>query len=321
MRLDSLVSDIGDLFQTEGDLVERPLLLRGDRVEARLGDLLLSSVFRGIRAASHPRRVEGLQASLRVFAEGATPRLALDIFAAAQDTVAVINLDRLCRALHLLNFLPKAGDGIRLFLPVNPFHVTGVKQNHGAYFENILARCGITPELVTICVPIGLSSGRPNPSLIQGLSNYRSRGYQIALQSNDRPGTEDTDLKFSRSFRPDYLFLQHGISTDAAPGLAEQRLSRLKLLTSAARRLGIRTVISGIDTARQAELCAAAGADLLIGDYYEYSGPTYPSLSRAETNPIATEINPQRFRASGWQRSEIPALDLLGRRWQYSSLA
>ena len=319
MSLDSLVREIGKLFQKAGGLTEPPLLLRDGGVEGRFGDLCLSSVFRRIRSASNPSRVDGLQACLRVYAEGESPASALDVFAAAQDTVAVINLDRLCRTLHLLNYLAVSREAAQLFLYANPHHVTGVKKNHGAYFEDILSRCGLAPERVVICVALGLSGGSRNPALLQGLANYRARGYRLALQSNTRSGFEAVDFEFVRSVRPDYLLLPHGFGSVPQRAEIGERLARLRSLIVIAHGVDARVVADGIETAAQAELSLAAGADLVRGDYFEA-----PRHSRFQPDEQEPEVFQNRAISRGsaeyadWQRSESSTLGLLGRRWQYS---
>ncbi len=316
MSLAALTKELGARFQMEGGLTDSPLQERNGRVEGQFGELRLSSVFGRLRSAACPLLVEGLQAGLRVYADGDSPSSALDVFAAAQDTVAVINLDRLCRTLHLLNFLPLAHEAPRLFLYVNPHHVTGVKSNHGAYFEDMLARCGLGPERVVISVTLGHGAGRQSPALRQGLENYRARGYQLALQLKPRPGVEAVNFDLLRDTRPQYLLLPHGLGRSASSAELRERRLRLSSLTAIAHDLGAQVAVEGIETASQAELSVAAGADLVRGDYYESSRQARP---HAEEHPGFFRNRPlSPAERAERQRSECSTLSLLGRRWQYS---
>lgn len=315
MSLATLTQELGARFQSEGDLAEPPLQEHHGQVEGRFGELRLSSVFGRLRSAACPILVEGLQAGLRVYADGDSPASALDVFASAQDSVAVINLDRLCRTLHLLNFLALAHEAPRLFLYVNPHHVTGVKSNHGAYFEDVLARCGLGPERIVISLTLGHAAGRQNQALLQGLANYRARGYQLALQLKPRPGVEAVNFDLLRDARPQYLLMPHGLGRSTAPAELRERRLRLSSLVAIAHDLGSQVAVEGIETAAQAELSVAAGADLVRGDYYEssrhaHSQEEHPGLFR--NRPLSPAERSER------QHSECSTLSLLGRRWQYS---
>lgn len=314
MWRNELVHDIGRLFQQEGNLDDSPLLFRDGRIEGRFGDLRLSSIYRGIHSTTHPDVVEGLQACLRVYADSESPVAALDVFAAAQDSVAVINLDRLCRTLHLLNYLPLTRSASRLFLHVNPYHVLGVKKNHGAYFENILGRCGLVPEQVVLCVALRLSVGRKSPALLQGLANYRERGYRLALQTTTKPGLETLDMDFIRQVRPHYLLVPHGF-TSAANWVEQQaQVARLRTVVTDTHAANIKVVVDGIETQAQAELSSLAGADFVAGHQFEVSRYSPPPAPRQEDLFRNFEIN--RAPDRPWQRSETSTLSLLGRQWQ-----
>lgn len=264
-----LIRDLGNLFKQESALDESPLLLRDGQVEGRFGDLYLSTVFKRIRSAAQPGVVNGYQAGLRLYAERESPHFALDDFANAQHTSALINLDRLCRTIHLLNFLGLPDNDARLFLPVNPNYVIAVKKNHGAYFEDVLARCERSPEQVVVSVSLGLWDGRAAAAVARGLENYRARGYRIALQSERKPHPENSELALLREINPDYFITPHGFG--AAPDRFDttEALSRLRSTISVARGLGAEVVVEGVASARQADLSLAAGANWVQGEYYE----------------------------------------------------
>lgn len=264
----SLIRDLGALFKKEGGLAESPLALRDGQVEGRFGELHLSSVFRKIRSALDPTLTVGLHAYLRMYAENENPAAALDEFAAAQYTPAVINLDRLCRTVHLLNFMRRAqGGDASLFLPVNPNYVLMLKKNHGAYFEDILARCGIPPGWVVISVSLGLADRGKVESLAQGLGNYRAKGYRVAVHSHRKPSFESAELDLALKARPDYLILPHGLGPSRAH--AEEPWSKLRSAIAVARGAEVQVIVEGIDTAAQAGLSVEAGASLVQGSYYE----------------------------------------------------
>jgi hypothetical protein len=95
---------------------------------------------------------------------------------------SVINFDRLARTVHMLNYLPLAQSNKVLFLEVDPRHILGIKKDHGAYFETVIEQCGLTTQNTVIVLAITNNYVKYNDALIRGLSNYRQRGYQIALR-------------------------------------------------------------------------------------------------------------------------------------------
>lgn len=271
----ALIRDLGTLFKNEGGLAEPPLALRDGEVEGRFGELHLSSVFRKIRPALDTRLTVGLHAYLRMYAESENPAVALDEFAAAQCTPAVINLDRLCRTVHLLNFMRLAqGGNASLFLPVNPNYVLMLKKNHGAYFEDVLARCGIPPGWVVISVSLGLADRRVLDALVQGLANYRAKGYRVAVHSHRKPGLDSVELDLARNARPDYLILPHGLGPAPSHADSGEPWARLRSAIAVARGVEVHAIVEGIETAAQAELCVEAGASLVQGSYYETARAT-----------------------------------------------
>ena len=70
------------------------------------------------------------------------------------DFQSIINLDRLCRTIHMLNYLIYSHNGGMLFLDVDPRHILGIQQDHGAYFEEIIIKCGLATRNVVISMTI-----------------------------------------------------------------------------------------------------------------------------------------------------------------------
>ncbi|CAA9890355.1 EAL domain protein (fragment) [Candidatus Methylobacter favarea] len=81
----------------------------------------------------------------------------------------------------MLNYLPYSVHGGVLFLNVDPRHILKIAQNHGVYFEEIIFKCGLTPHNVVKSTDFNHDYAMHYEQLLAGLNNYRSRGYQIAL--------------------------------------------------------------------------------------------------------------------------------------------
>jgi EAL domain-containing protein (putative c-di-GMP-specific phosphodiesterase class I) len=271
MDFHSLIDQLNEFFERERDLQKPPLLLRQGKIEGRFGHLRLATIFHSIRRVDLPERIIGQQAYLRIFADGEYPLPVLDAFSSEHDTFSVINLDRLCRTLHVLNFLLYPQTGTDLFLHVNPRHVTGLKVNHGAYFEEILGYCGLTTQQLVITLALGFHSGSAYPSFIKGLDNYRKRGFRVAIKFNQRISLEKNVVRFLQELHPDFLHL-HG-SLIQSSHCTDQEIDSSQLcfnpLIEAGREVGAQIVAECLETEQQMALAVAAGADLVQGYLFD----------------------------------------------------
>jgi hypothetical protein len=119
---------------------------------------------------------------------------------------SIINLDRLTRAVHLLNYLPHADPDKPLILDVDPRHILAIKEDHGAYFEEMIIKCGLKTSNIAISLLIDDVYVRFYSALLKGLDNYQRRGYRVALQF-DYPVLENTALELLSRVAPDYVAL------------------------------------------------------------------------------------------------------------------
>jgi hypothetical protein len=51
----------------------------------------------------------------------------------------------------MLNYLPMSHLGKTLFVEVDPRHILSVKKDHGAYFEEIIIKCGYRHHHTKLC--------------------------------------------------------------------------------------------------------------------------------------------------------------------------
>lgn len=168
MPLQDLVEYFNQRICDEQSLSTPPLFLNGGRVESRFGGLRLATEFHPIRWALTPSIVVGHDATLQAFQPETSETTAIKVFH-TPDVDGVINRDRLCRTIHMLNYLPIAHEDGYLFLHVHPRHVLGVKQDHGAYFEEVIFRCGLSPRRVVISVTLAPLYGSQLALLWKGI--------------------------------------------------------------------------------------------------------------------------------------------------------
>ncbi len=271
MPLQDLVEYFNQRISEEQGLAEPPLIVREGQVESRFGGLHLASEFHPIRRADIPSVIVGHDGTLQAFQPATSQTAAEQVFRSAKGR-GVINLDRLCRTIHMLNYLPIAHENSYLFLHVHPRHVLGVKRDHGAYFEEVIFRCGLPPRRVVITVPITPVYNRQLILLLEGLRNYQKRGYATAIKFDDHASgafVERYCIEFLYRMTPDFVRLNSGF------------FARLKRSTEENRRTtSLLSVIGGLDTeilledvrtledARQAVTIRAA---LVKGGYFEQS--------------------------------------------------
>lgn len=253
-------------------------LAAGNRVEARAAGLRLASAFQPIFAAASGR-VLSHEALLRPWREAGTsasgdPHCAAgdgqpvspeEVFVRSGERGDIVHLDRLCRTLHTINFSRQIGErGERgegpgeLFLNIHPRHLLEVSSDHGAYFESVLARCGLAPHNVVL--EILESSVNDLPRLQAALANYQRRGFRIAI---DDFGRSHSNFDRLWLLQPDIVKLDRSLIAAAS---ANERVRRvLPRLVNIIHELDALTVCEGIETPEQLALARAAGVNALQG--------------------------------------------------------
>lgn len=152
------------------------LAMHGEEVIAWHDGQILRSVFQPIHNLASGQ-VVAHQADARC---DCPDRDAPALFDDIRNGLALVQLDRLVRTLHTLNFLRQQQfTGGYLHLTVHPRHLASVPCRHGLVFEAILKRCGLSPE--DIVLEINPDPALPLWHLKEAITNYRQRGYRIAL--------------------------------------------------------------------------------------------------------------------------------------------
>ncbi|HWO99576.1 MAG TPA: EAL domain-containing protein [Methylococcus sp.] len=270
MPLFELVHYFNQRLKEEQGLAEEPLEFRDGRVAGRFGEVSLTSEFQPIRLAGALSVIIGQDAILKAIRANTLETPTEQVFAGTADGAPIVNLDRFCRTLHMLNFLPLAHDNGSLFLHVHPRHILGVRRDHGAYFEDVIFRCGLSPRRVVITVRITPVYDRQLVRLLEGLRNYRDHGYGTALQfdeNSDHAFLERYCIEFLYRFTPDFVRLDTAFFTRLRSHPEWGR--RIQSLPSVMRGLDTQFLLEGIDSEAEATLARIVNADLVKGRYYE----------------------------------------------------
>ena len=241
------LTDLIRYFNAADSAEDSMLYADGERAAAWHMGLRLGSLFQPI-VDLRQGRVVGHQATLLARYEDGSPVSSEAAYALCESAESLVHFDRLSRTLHALNFLAQQRyAGGYLQLAVHPRHLHAVQSQHGLVYEAILKRCGLAPA--DIVLDIDTEHIGDHAVFGQALSNYRQRGYRLALG----PLSADTDLDGLLALRPNILKL--------APGASRE-------IHDFVRQTGIATALIGIETASEHESACAAGIDFGQGSLF-----------------------------------------------------
>jgi len=146
----------------------------------------LTSAFQALRSTLD-LQVVGYQATARSYAPGQQSESGLSLWRlldhAASDDESV-ELDRLCRLLHAINFYrqPQAF-GQDLYLHVHSRLLAAVQQNHGAAFRRILDTLELPHQHIALELPHNSSNQRWILNHVS--ANYQLNGFRIVVNVGD----------------------------------------------------------------------------------------------------------------------------------------
>lgn len=294
MPLEHLVEYFNDRLGREHRSSFRPFVLENGKVSGLFGPIRINSSFAPLRQTLKPTMIIGHTAQITVATNKTQHLYANEIenllannSVKATEFESIINFDRLCRTVHMLNYLTLSHLQGVLFLEVDPRHILGIKQDHGAYFEEVILRCGLETKNVVIVLAINSQYARYYQELINGLENYRQRGYQLALNFDYLAQTLKFDnlLQESEAFdliakiSPNYVSLSARNMEDQL--YDDTLLAKLHQLSTQVASVGGQSILQQIDEKKSDLLARNAGFDLVEGGYYraiafDYLGNSKP---------------------------------------------
>lgn len=236
---------------------------------------LLNSVFQPIFADTM-ETVIGYEALLRTSIGRSLPVEAKFVFRYIDDTGGLILFDRICRTLHLLNFLNISREKDLLFINIHAGLLSRV-DTHGMIFERILHSLSVPANRVVI--EFEESCLEDSSILSRAIRNFRDRGFKIALSDF---GKDRTSLKCLWEVNPDFVKLDSAIIGDAVNNEKIRRL--LPKLIGLIQEAGGEAIIQGIETLQQLDLARQSGAGLLQG--YALSRPDSAVLGFMQKNTM-----------------------------------
>jgi EAL domain-containing protein (putative c-di-GMP-specific phosphodiesterase class I) len=284
MPLQHLVEYFNDRLGREHRSSFRPFVLEEGKVSGLFGPIRIDSFFAPLRQTLKPTVIAGHKAQITV-----TPNKTQHLYAneietllannsvPATDFESIINFDRLCRTVHMLNYLTLSHLQGMLFLEVDPRHILGIKQDHGAYFGEVIAQCGLETKHVVIVLAVNSQYARYYQELVTGLENYRHRGYQIALKF-DYLGQETETFDLIAKISPNYVSLSARNMENIVHD--DTILVKLHQLKARVASVGGQSILHQIDEKKSDLLARNTGFDLVEGGYYRAIAFDYLSNSK-----------------------------------------
>ncbi len=291
MPLQHLVEYFNDRLGREHRSSFRPFILEEGAVSGLFGPIRIGSSLTPLRQTLKPTTIAGHSAQITVahnktqhlYANEIESLLANKSLPTA-DFESIINFDRLSRTVHMLNYLALIHLEGSLFLEVDPRHILGIKQDHGAYFEEVITQCGLETKNVVIVLSVNSQYAPYYQGLINGLENYHRRGYQTALKF-DYLTSDSEAFKLIEKISPNYVSLSARNLEDEV--YDDGLLEKLIQLTSKLSSLGSASILQQIDEKKSDLLARNSGFDLVEGGYYRAIVFDYLSNPKSNTADLS----------------------------------
>jgi len=231
------------------------------RAGAHYAGCRLDSHYQPIVSLSHQRMV-GCEALLRVSRDGqsiAPPRL----LEQARDSSELVLLDRLARALHVLNRPADANQW--LFLNVHPEVFVSTLAN-SRYTADLLAQEGIAPAQVVI--EVLEDAIRDEALFAEKVAQMRAAGFLIAL---DDFGAGHSNFDRVWTIQPDIVKLDRSFALRVEFDAGARRV--LPRIVNLLHEAGSLVLLEGIETPVQAQIALDADIDFVQGYHFARPGP------------------------------------------------
>lgn len=219
------------------------------RIDAHFYNCSLTSVFQPVVHAASGRTV-GHHGLLRASGADGASLSPWGVFSFAVVDHELVDLDRLCRTLHVLNYYRTAPERDMVYLNVQLRLLQVVGRDFGRAFENRLERLGLGPGQVAIILPQDLLA---HGDLLEvAITDYQALGYRVVASYPSSPGQWPT----AGTVRADVIRVD---GRDFATVADAQKA------VHAIHGNGALALAQKLETAEQLERAREAGFDLLQG--------------------------------------------------------
>ena len=275
----------------EMDRITSALKVDPSTATGHFNETILQSAFQPIVSLAHCRTV-GYEGLVRPRKRDGSPLTPMQLFAQQMDEAEAIHLDRLCRALHIQNFVRAADDESWLFLNVSPAASVRGRQ-YGEFFGKFLEQTGLPAERVVIEVLEAPSLN--DQELAASVACYRELGCLIAI---DDFGVGHSNFGRVWQLKPHMIKLDRSTLTTALNDTATRRV--LPRLVNILHEVGSLVLVEGVENESEAMLALECGADLAQGFYFGHPVPITPAPD--ETSSTIELLNERYLHQAGSMR-------------------
>ncbi|HSC76820.1 MAG TPA: EAL domain-containing protein [Pseudomonadales bacterium] len=260
------------------DYMESFIALKENRYAATCDQVQLRSHFQPIYSLAH-QRIVGYEGLIRPSLADGIPISPLMLFSEASSLAQSVFIDRLCRTLHVSNFMQQAGDETWLFLNLNPLTTVHGKQ-FGPFFNELLQRYNIPPHRIVIEILEGQI--QDESQLADAIHYYRDMGCLIAI---DDFGVGHSNFNRIWNLSPHIVKLDKTLIDQAACSSRVRRI--LPGLTSLIHQAGSLALIEGIETEEQALIALQSDIDFVQGFFFARPESQLP---KSPFHPVIGEL-------------------------------
>lgn len=235
---------LGALFEDQGMIC------------ARYRELLLESAFQPIYSPVHFRPV-GHEALVRVFNAEGNSVAPTDLFRIPKNTREALYLDRLCRVMHMQNYLRNGPTEGWLTINIDPAVISD-KGAIGSFLEGTLAHFDFPAHRLVVEI---LESAISDEDLLsKAVKKFRDLGCLIAL---DDFGAGHSNFERIWRLAPEIVKLDRSMIAQAG---TDERVRRiLPSLVSLIHEAGCLALVEGIETHEQTLIALDADVEFLQG--------------------------------------------------------
>jgi len=276
-------------------LIKRGDVRHGQLTTARFNGYVLTTALQPIYSLSHERPI-AYEALLRG-KDGDKAISPMEIFSSTTSFEQTVQLDRLCRAIHLHNYQRHISEDTWLFLNIDPQVVIGGRK-YGSFFQELLDSTGIAPERIVIEI---LEHAIDDELLLaETVHYYREIGCLIAL---DDFGSGHSNFDRILRLQPDIVKLDSHMIRQAGNNLIARRI--MPNLIAMLHEAGCLVLMEGVETEEEALIALESNVDFVQGFYF--AAPEKPHRMQSDRHALFNHLNDlfkQRFEQLSCQREQ-----------------
>ncbi len=289
MPFPSLQKYLSHLYSSTGTRTHFWLDEEG-RACGRYFNTSLTSVFQPVRS-SRDLAVVAHDAYARSYSNKGQGLNVFRLLEQAASNDESVELDRLCRLLHAINYYrqPQADATTDLYLTVHPRLLNAVESNHGSAFRRILDMLDLPQQDIVLQLPKITASQRWLLDYVA--DNYRRNGFRIGVHAND--AVEALDLL--QRARPVLIKLDAALD-----GLDDAQLQAHRTLLQQASAHGCKLVYTRLETLAQLQALQAlhaapeAAAEFFVQGFLL----DWPHATLGQEQSGSLQFPPQQARAA-----------------------